>query len=78
MREQIWRTKDGREIIVSDMTEEHVRNTLKLFFRKRINPTREKMKVSDMKTEYARNLLRIIIWELGEMEAMDATEVDIY
>lgn len=32
-KDEIWVTRDGREILVGDMTEEHVRNTLRMIIR---------------------------------------------
>lgn len=33
MKDEIWKTKDGTEIEVKDMTESHVRNALRLVIR---------------------------------------------
>ena len=35
MEEEYWTTKDGRKIAVGDMTEEHLKNTLRMILRKR-------------------------------------------
>lgn len=35
--EYIWKTKDGKEINVDDMTIEHLRNVLKMIIRKKQN-----------------------------------------
>jgi len=34
MKEEYWTTKDGQKIAVGDMTDEHVRNTLRMIIRK--------------------------------------------
>lgn len=33
MKDEIWTTRDGRKIAVADMSEEHVRNTLRMLLR---------------------------------------------
>jgi hypothetical protein len=35
MDDEYWTTRDGRRIAVGEMTEEHVRNTLRMILRKR-------------------------------------------
>ncbi len=34
-KDEIWTTKDGRKILVSEMSEDHVRDALRLVLRKR-------------------------------------------
>lgn len=35
MEDEIWTTKDGRKIPVGEMTESHVRNTLRMILKNR-------------------------------------------
>lgn len=50
VRDEVWVTKDGRRIAVSDMSEEHVKNILRMFIRKE----RERA-ISLMFTTYGRD-----------------------
>ena len=44
----IWKTKDGKEINVDDMTIEHLRNVLKMIIRKKQN-TNNQLKKQEVK-----------------------------
>lgn len=46
--EYIWKTKDGKEINVDDMTIEHLRNVLKMIIRKKQN-TNNQLKKQEVK-----------------------------
>lgn len=67
-----WRTKDGTDMDVDDMTPEHLRNVLKLIIRRR----GEKKSSTDTMLEEVKRKAEMT--NLPDEEYCDATEIDIY
>ena len=70
-RKVFWTMKNGTKINVDDMTEQHVRNTLKLIIRKSLKKKQKKSEfelIGDMATLFNDTFF----------DECDATEIDLY
>lgn len=65
--DEVWITKEGREILVGHMDETHVRNTLRLLLRQR-RKLREALNLSPTKARMLSLLLRPHLRRLEEAE----------
>lgn len=75
MTDDIWTTRDGREIAVGDMDEDHVRNALRMVLRRRREKREQVMEGLFADVEFERPDNRTILSDMRRRHG-DALRVD--
>lgn len=75
IEEEIWKAKDGREIPVAEMNEEHVRNALRMVLRARRKQL-AKLKASPSRAHMLALIIRPFLKEMDEAEQARNAEIE--
>jgi hypothetical protein len=78
-KDEVWKCKDGREILVKDMGDTHMRNCLRHLGRRGYDVPKEILSLTLFELQEAmRKQIRVLRKEQELFDGCDATEADIY